>query len=160
MQSTKLGGDEEEVPEDVYGGVDQGGGEDGVGFAPGPTVEEAGDGGEEDVAPVGEVQIGDVGEAEEDRGGEPACRVAVGGAGKKILQQAAEKAVHGAINSHLMEAVRQAITKIDDVCAASASQMQVKPARRPLENGSWNSHTPITNCRVGLRYCRMKLSSR
>jgi hypothetical protein len=40
------------------------------------------------------------------------------------LQQAAEKAVHGAINSHLMEAVRQAITKIDDVCAASASQMQ------------------------------------
>jgi hypothetical protein len=40
------------------------------------------------------------------------------------LQQAAEKAVHGAINSHLMDAVRQAITKIDDVCSASVSQMQ------------------------------------
>jgi len=40
------------------------------------------------------------------------------------LQQAAEKAVHSAINSHLMDAVRQAITKIDDVCAANASQMQ------------------------------------
>jgi hypothetical protein len=40
------------------------------------------------------------------------------------LQQAAEKAVHSAINSHLMDAVRQAITKIDDVCSASASQMQ------------------------------------
>ena len=36
---------EEDVPEDVYAGVDQGGGEDGVGFAPGPSVEEAGDGG-------------------------------------------------------------------------------------------------------------------
>src|SRR5262249_56518246 len=40
------------------------------------------------------------------------------------LQQAAEKAVHSAINSHLMDAVRQAITKIDDVCSASVSQMQ------------------------------------
>jgi hypothetical protein len=40
------------------------------------------------------------------------------------LQQAAEKAVHSAINSHLMDAVRQAITKIDDVCSSSASQMQ------------------------------------
>jgi hypothetical protein len=40
------------------------------------------------------------------------------------LQQAAEKAVHSAINSHLMDAVRQAISKIDDVCAAGVSQMQ------------------------------------
>lgn len=40
------------------------------------------------------------------------------------LQQAADKAVHTAINSHLMDAVRQALTKIDDVCKASVSQME------------------------------------
>lgn len=90
----KLGsrGQEEDVPEDVYAGVDQGGGEDGIGFAPGPAVEEACDGGEEDVAPVGEVLVvGDVGKAEEDGGGDPASGVAVGGAREKILQEAAEE---------------------------------------------------------------------
>jgi hypothetical protein len=40
------------------------------------------------------------------------------------LQQAAEKAVHSAINSHLMDAVRQALSKIDDVCRASVNQME------------------------------------
>jgi hypothetical protein len=40
------------------------------------------------------------------------------------LQQAAEKAVHAAINSHLMDAVRQALTKIDDVCRSSVNQME------------------------------------
>lgn len=40
------------------------------------------------------------------------------------LQQAAEKAVHSAINSHLMDAVRQALTKIDDVCRSSVNQME------------------------------------
>jgi hypothetical protein len=40
------------------------------------------------------------------------------------LQQAADKAVHTAINSHLMDAVRQALTKIDDVCKSSVSQME------------------------------------
>lgn len=40
------------------------------------------------------------------------------------LQQAADKAVHAAINSHLMDAVRQALTKIDDVCRASIHQME------------------------------------
>ena len=40
------------------------------------------------------------------------------------LQQAAEKAVHSAINSHLMDAVRQALSKIDDVCRVSVSQME------------------------------------
>ena len=38
--------EEEEVPEDVYGGMDDGGGEDRTGFAPGPAVEESSDGGE------------------------------------------------------------------------------------------------------------------
>ena len=41
----KLWSEEKEVPEDVYGGVDDGGGEDRTGFAPGPSVEESGDGG-------------------------------------------------------------------------------------------------------------------
>jgi hypothetical protein len=40
------------------------------------------------------------------------------------LQQAAEKAVHSAINSHLMDAVRQALSKIDDVCRVSVKQME------------------------------------
>jgi hypothetical protein len=41
----KLWSEEKEVPEDVYGGVDDGGGEDRTGFAPGPAVEESGEGG-------------------------------------------------------------------------------------------------------------------
>jgi len=74
------------VPEDVDAGVDDGGGENGVGFAPGPAVEEAGDGGEENVAPIGKVLVvGDVGEAEKDGSGDPADGVVVGGTGKKIL---------------------------------------------------------------------------
>jgi hypothetical protein len=40
------------------------------------------------------------------------------------LQQAADKAVHTAINSHLMDAVRQALSKIDDVCKVSINQME------------------------------------
>jgi hypothetical protein len=40
------------------------------------------------------------------------------------LQQAAEKAVHSAISTHLMDAVRQALSKIDDVCRASVHQME------------------------------------
>ena len=40
------------------------------------------------------------------------------------LQQAAEKAVHAAINTHLLDAVRQALTKIDDVCRSSVHQME------------------------------------
>ena len=55
IRRQKLWSEEEDVPEDVYAGVDQGRGEDGVGFAPGPTVEETGDGGEKDVAPVGKM---------------------------------------------------------------------------------------------------------
>jgi hypothetical protein len=40
------------------------------------------------------------------------------------LQQAAEKAVHTAINTHLMDAVRKALTKIDDVYQAHTNQIQ------------------------------------
>jgi hypothetical protein len=41
------------------------------------------------------MQIGDVREAEENGGGDPACGVAVGGAREKILQQAAEEEFFG-----------------------------------------------------------------
>ncbi len=41
------------------------------------------------------------------------------------LQQAADKAVHTAITTHLMDAVRQALSKIDDVCAAGTHQMEL-----------------------------------
>src|SRR5207237_3265270 len=82
---------EQEVPEDVDSGMDEGRSEDGIGFAPGPTVEESGNGSQQDVAPIGKMQVCDVREAEEDRGGDPADGVAVGGARKKILQQAAEE---------------------------------------------------------------------
>jgi hypothetical protein len=40
------------------------------------------------------------------------------------LQQAAEKAVHTAINTNLMDAVRKALSKIDDVYQAHANQIQ------------------------------------
>ena len=40
------------------------------------------------------------------------------------LQQAADKAVHTAITTHLMDAVRQALSKIDDISRASAHQIE------------------------------------
>jgi hypothetical protein len=46
------------------------------------------------------------------------------------LQQAAEKAVHTAINTHLMDAVRKSLTKIDDVCSASTHQMEEQSTQR------------------------------
>ncbi len=46
------------------------------------------------------------------------------------LQAAAEKAVHSAISSHLMEAVRQALSKIDDVCKASVHQIEQHSEQR------------------------------
>jgi len=91
----RLDGTKEEVPEDVDGGVDQGGGEEGAGFAPGPAVEEAGDGGQKDVAPIGKAHVGDVGEAEEDGGGPPTGEVAIGRAGEQVLEQAAEEELFG-----------------------------------------------------------------
>jgi hypothetical protein len=46
------------------------------------------------------------------------------------LQAAAEKAVHAAINDHLMDAVRQALSKIDDVCKVSVNQIQEHSEQR------------------------------
>jgi hypothetical protein len=46
------------------------------------------------------------------------------------LQAAAEKAVHTAINDHLMEAVRQALGKIDDVRKASVHQIEEHSEQR------------------------------
>jgi len=40
------------------------------------------------------------------------------------LQAAAEKAVHTAINSHLTDAVRQSISKMDEVCKTSIHQIE------------------------------------
>src|SRR5260370_2813322 len=48
------------VPVDGAGGVDQRGGENRAGLAPGPAVEKAGDGSQDHVAPVGKAQVGDV----------------------------------------------------------------------------------------------------
>src|SRR6266849_7879999 len=94
-RARRLEGAEEEVPSSVDGGVDQRGGEDGVRAAPGPAVEEAGDGSEDDVTQVGEAKVGDVGEAEEDRRGPPARQIALAGACEHVLQQAAEEKFFG-----------------------------------------------------------------
>ena len=59
------------MPEDVNSGVDDGRGKDRTGFAPRPTVKQAGYGSEEDVTPIRKVHVADVGEAEEDGGNDP-----------------------------------------------------------------------------------------
>src|SRR5262249_32761848 len=46
------------------------------------------------------------------------------------LQAAAEKAVNAAIGQHLTEAVRQAISKVDDVCKASLHQIEQHSEQR------------------------------
>ena len=46
------------------------------------------------------------------------------------LQTAADKAVHTAINDHLTGAVRQALSKIDDVCKASVHQIEEHSEQR------------------------------
>ena len=68
---------EQEVPGGVDGGVHQGGSKDGTGLPPGPSVEKAGKGGENHVAPIGKAHVGDVGEAEENRGGPPSGKIAL-----------------------------------------------------------------------------------
>src|ERR1700686_2428785 len=87
----KLDRVEEEVPRGIDGGVDQRGGEDRAGLAPGPAVEKAGDGGQDHVAPVGKAHVGDVREAKENRSGPPAGEFAIRSARKHVLQQAAEE---------------------------------------------------------------------
>src|ERR1700687_261821 len=79
------------MPGGVDASVDQRGGEDGVGAAPGPAIEETGDGGEEDVAPVGKTEVGDVREAEEDRSSPPAGDIACAGPREHILEQPPEE---------------------------------------------------------------------
>src|SRR6266851_3015137 len=81
----------EEVPGDVHGGVDQSGGKNRAGLAPGPAVEKAGDGSQDHVAPVGKAQVGDVRKAENYRGDPPTREIALGGTGQHVLEQAAEE---------------------------------------------------------------------
>src|SRR6266478_7409099 len=83
------------MPGDVDGGVDQGGGEEGAGFAPRPAVEKAGDGGHDRVAPVGKAHVGDVGEAKENGSGPPAGKFVIRSARKHVLQQTAEEKLFG-----------------------------------------------------------------
>ena len=82
---------EEEMPGDIDGGVDQCGGENRTGFAPRPAVEEAGDGGQDYVAPVGKTHVGDVREAKENGSPPPAGEFAIRSARKQVLQQTAEE---------------------------------------------------------------------
>ena len=81
---------EEGEPEGVDEGVEDGGGGEGGGLHPGAAVEESGDGGEEDVAPVGHGRVKDVGEAENDGSDEPSGVAAVERARQQILQQSAK----------------------------------------------------------------------
>lgn len=60
------------------------------------------------------------------------------------LQQAAEKAVHSAINSHLMDAVRQALSKIDDVSRSTVSQMEQYSAQH-LESMMQSAREEVLN---------------
>src|SRR6266571_2895815 len=72
--------EEQEVPEDVNESMHDSGGEDRTGFAPCPAVEQTRYGGQQDVAPVGEMHVADVRKAEEDGGGDPADGFAFCGA--------------------------------------------------------------------------------
>src|SRR5712664_3168298 len=83
------------MPGDVHGGVEQGGGENRAGLAPRPAVENAGDGGQDHVTPVGKAHVGDVRKAEENRGGPPSGEVAMRSTRKHVLQQAAEEQLFG-----------------------------------------------------------------
>src|SRR5690348_1486672 len=82
---------EEGEPEGVDEGVEDGGGSEGAGFHPGAAVEKSGDGGEKDVAPVGDRRVEDVGEAEDEGGDEPSGVAAVERARQQILQQSAKQ---------------------------------------------------------------------
>ncbi len=83
------------MPANIHGGVEQRGGENRAGLAPGPAVEKTGDGGQDYVAPVGEAHVGDVREAEQDGGGPPTGEIALARARKHILEQAAEEKLFG-----------------------------------------------------------------
>src|SRR5882724_10893042 len=71
--------------------MDDGGREDRICFAPSPAVEKAGDRREDDVPPVRESSIGNVGQPEKERSRPPAGQIAFRGARQHILQQAAKQ---------------------------------------------------------------------
>ena len=79
------------MPSGIHGAVDKGGRKDGACSAPCPAVENSGDSGQYYVAPVGKAQVGDMREAEQDRGGPPAGNLTLRRAREKVLQQAAEE---------------------------------------------------------------------
>src|SRR6202167_105895 len=82
---------EEGAPERVDGGVSDGGGGDAVILTPGAAVEDAGEGGEQDVAPVEEGgALVEVGEAE-DHGGDEKCSGTADAAFEEVLHPAAEE---------------------------------------------------------------------
>src|SRR5690348_12300283 len=83
------------MPGGVHGAVEDGGGKEGSCSSPRPAVKNACDGGQHNVAPVGEAEIRDVGEAEEHGGGPPASDFTFGRARKSILQQAAKEKLFG-----------------------------------------------------------------
>src|SRR5215467_1199213 len=83
------------MPGGVHGSVDERGGKNGARSAPGPAVEDARDGGQDHVAPVGKAKIRYVGEAEKHGGGPPACHFALRCARQSILQQAPEEKFFG-----------------------------------------------------------------
>src|SRR5690349_24602266 len=74
----------EEVPGDIDGGMDEGGGEDRAGLPPSPAVEKSGDGGEDHIAPIGKTHIGDVREAKDNRGDPPTSEIALSGTHKDV----------------------------------------------------------------------------
>jgi hypothetical protein len=60
------------------------------------------------------------------------------------LQAAAEKAVNSAINSHLADAVRQALSKMDEVCKTSINQIEQHSQER-LEAMMRSAHDDVMN---------------
>src|SRR6266700_337152 len=90
-----LDGSKEEVPGGIDGGMEECRGENRAGVAPGPAVEKACDGGQDHVAPVGKVIVGDVREAKEKGSDPPADEVTLGCSREHILEQAAEEKLFG-----------------------------------------------------------------
>ena len=82
---------EETEPDGVDEGVNDGVRHQGAGFHPGAAVEQAGDGRQQDVFPVGHGSMENVREAENDGCGDPPGAAAFERARKQILQQAAKQ---------------------------------------------------------------------
>src|SRR6266850_6076234 len=76
-QRVGLNCSEQKMPQDIYASMDQGRCEDGSRLAPRPAIEEAGDGSEQHIAPVGKAHVSDVGETKKKGSGPPAREVAL-----------------------------------------------------------------------------------